>query len=405
MISISRGIALSVLGTGLLFSGCKTVQIPQPIVPEQAKDYSRPLPPGMAALRKITDPAQLPDFRTAYDVDREGLLAALDHSAHWFSLPSSQKYFPVQGLPEITHERAQASLGAFREILTTAHSGDELHSRILARFDVYESVGCDDKGTVLFTGYYTPIFDGSLTRTGEYLYPLYKQPPDLMKNAAGECLGRKLPDGSIVPYYTRKEIDAGAIKGEELVYLKDPFEAYVCTVQGSARLRLPDGTWFNIGYQANNGREYTSVGTLLVEAGLLPREQLSLAGLIQFFRQHPEKRDEYLPRNERYVFFQTGEATPLGSLGLPVTTNCTLATDKSIFPRGCLAFVDTQIPRATPGGDLVAEPWRHFALDQDTGGAIRAAGRADVYLGVGEEAGRIAGGTLHEGRLYYLFLK
>ena len=119
---------------------------------------------------------------------------------------------------------------------------------------MYESVGCDDNGTVLFTGYYTPIFDCSLTRTEEYRWPLYKQPPDLVKNAAGACLGRKLPDGSIVPYYTRKEIDAGAVKGQELVYLKDPFEAYICTVQGSARLKLPDGSWFDIGYAANNGQ-------------------------------------------------------------------------------------------------------------------------------------------------------
>ena len=411
MISTTRRIALSLLSAGLLscavpctlvMSGCAKTRIPEPPPPE-AKDYARPLPAGMPALRKITDPARLPDFRAAFDADREGLLTALNLSIGWFERPSSKKFFPVQ---DITHERAAASLAAFREILTSAHSGDELQARILASFDVYESVGCDDAGTVLFTGYYTPIFDASLTPTAEYRWPLYKTPPDLVKDANGECVGRKLPDGTIEKsYYSRREIDQGAIKGQELVYLKGRFEAFVCTVEGSAQLRLPDGSMFKVGYQANNGKNYTSVGQALVEAGLLPKEQLTLSNLIKFFHQNPEKMDEFLPRNERYVFFQKTDTAPVGSLGVPVTDRCSIATDKSLFPRGCLAFVDTQAPLAMASGEPVKARWRHFALDQDSGGAIRAAGRADIYVGVGDQAGRIAGWMLDEGRLYYLFLK
>jgi membrane-bound lytic murein transglycosylase A len=381
-------------------SGCAKVQIPEP-PPPVVKDYARPLPAGMPALRKITDPARLPDFRAAFDADREGLLTALNLSLGWFAKPSSRKFFPVQ---DITHERAAASLTAFREILTSAHSGDELQARILAGFDVYESVGCDDAGTVLFTGYYTPIFDGSLTPTDEYRWPLYKAPPDLVKDARGDGM-RKLPDGSLVPYYTRAEIEAGAAKGQELVYLKDRFEAFVCTVEGSAQLRLPDGSLFKAGYRANNGKKYTSVGLALVDAGLLPKEQLTLSNLIKFFQANPGKMDEFLPRNERYVFFQKTDTAPTGCLGVPVTERCTIATDKSVFPRGCLAFVDTQAPLATASGEPVKARWQHFALDQDSVGAIRAAGRADIYVGIGDQAGRVAGWMLDEGRLYYLFLK
>jgi membrane-bound lytic murein transglycosylase A len=336
-------------------------------------------------------------------VDREGLLAALNYSISWFAKPSSAKFFPVQ---DITHERAAASLVAFREILTSAHSAEELQAKILAGFDVYESVGCDDNGTVLFAGYYTPIFDASLTPTDEYRWPLYKAPPDLVKDANGECIGRKLPDGSVEKtYYTREEIDKGAVKGQELVYLKDRFEAYVCTVEGSAQLRLPDGSMFKAGYQANNGKAYTSVGLALVEAGLLPKDQLTLSNLIKFFQQNPQKLDEYLPRNERYVFFQQTDTAPVGCLNVPVTERCTIATDKSLFPRGCLAFVDTRAPFASATGEPVKARWQHFALDQDSGGAIRAAGRADIYVGIGDQAGRMAGWMLDEGRLYYLFLK
>ena len=395
-------ILLAWLGVAILLPGCAKMEIPEPL-PAPAKDYYRPLPPGAPALRKIIDPARLPDFRSAFMDDREGLLVALNHSIRYFNLPSSKKHYPIQG---ITHADAAQSLIAFRDLLTSAHSGEEFHQRILASFDVYESVGCDDQGAVQFTGYYTPIFDASLTPTAEYRWPLYKLPADLVKDPDGECKGRRLPDGTTAPgYYSRAEIDAGALKGQELVYLKDRFEAYICTVQGSARFRLPGGTWFNVGYHGNNGKNYTSVGLLLVEAGLLPQDQLSLFGLMSFFRRNAEKMGEYLPRNERYVFFEGTDMPPTGSLNLPVTARRTIATDKSIFPRGCLAFVETQIPAASPEGSMSRGPFRQFVLDQDTGGAIRAAGRADIYLGVGDEAGRIAGWTLSEGRLCYLFLK
>ncbi len=389
------------MAVSMVPAGCARVTIPEP-PPRVRKDYSRPLPPGAPALRRITDPARIPDFRRAFNTDREALLTALNHSIRYFGYPSSKKYYPIQG---ITHDRAAASLIAFREFLLSAHSGDEFHHRILAAFDVYESVGCDNGGTVLFTGYYTPIFDASLTPTDQYRWPLYRLPSDLVKGEEGQCLGRRLPDGSLVPYHSRAEIAAGALKGYELAYLKDRFEAYVCTIQGSAKLRLHDGRWFDVAYHGNNGMPYTSVGRLLVAAGLIPRDRLTLSNLIQFFRTRSDMMEEYLPRNERYVFFRETSAPPTGSLGLPVTPYRTVATDKSLFPRGSLTFVETQIPRVNPNGSLVKAPLRDFFLDQDTGGAIRAAGRADLYLGIGDKAGRVAGWTFSEGRLYYLFLK
>jgi membrane-bound lytic murein transglycosylase A len=266
-------------------------------------------------------------------------------------------------------------------------------------------VGCDNQGTVLFTGYYTPVFEASVTPTSDYRWPLYRLPPDLVKGSEGECLGRRLSDGSLAPYYTRAEIDAGVLDGHELVYLKDPFEAYVCSVQGSARLRLPEGEWLGVGYDGNNGKPYTSVGRILVEDGLISSEKLSLSNMIEFFKQNPDKLAEYLPRNARYVFFRRAEGPPTGSLGMPVTPRRSLATDKRIFPRGCLTFVDTKMPGPEVAGERAEAPFQQFMLDQDTGGAIRAPGRADIYVGVGDEAGRIAGWTFCEGGLFYLFLK
>jgi len=367
--------------------------------PAPEKDYYRPLPPGADALRKITDPAQLPDFRPAFAADRAALLAALERSIAYFTYPSSRRYYPVQG---ITHDRAQRSLAAFREILRAARSAEEFRQRIVEAFDVYQSIGCDDRGTVLFTGYYTPIFDARRKPDAEYRWPLYRQPPDLVKDGEGRCLGRRTADGSIVPYYTRGQIEEGALAGHELVWLKDRFEAYVVTIQGSAKLRLEDGSLMNVGYAANNGYDYTSVALAMLKDGVIGKAQLSLSGLIEFFKRRPELMSRYLPLNKRYVFFRETDEEPRGSLGLAVTPYATLATDKDIFPRGCLTFVDTYIPSAD-GGEQ--RPFKRFLLDQDTGGAIRAAGRADIYIGVGDEAGRMAGWTYAEGKLYYLFLK
>lgn len=393
-------IGLGLMAAAILLGGCGRAVIPD--LPAAAKDYYRQLAPGESALRKITDPADLPDFRPAFDGDRSALLAALDQSVRYFGYPSSRKYYPVQ---DITHARAVAGLVAFRETLNSASTADEFQERVVNTLDVYESVGCDSAGTVLFTGYYTPIFDASLTQTAEFRWPLYKMPSDLEKGPEGETLGRRTTEGSLVPHYTRGEIDAGALKGLELVWLKDRFDAYVCTVQGSAQLRLPDGSLFKIGYAANNGKEYAGIGPMLVKEGRLPVEKLTLSGLTEYFQQHPEMMDQYLPRNERYVFFQETEKAPTGSLGLPVTPYRSIATDKSLFPRGCLAFVQTQVPASDGALNFQQAPFRQFVLDQDAGGAIRAAGRCDIYLGIGSAAGRIAGWTLSEGRLYYLALK
>lgn len=403
---VGAGAALSI-GLSVVLCGCAREKVtpPPPAVPpptvSTTKDYWRPLPANSPALRKVADPALVPDIRSALEGDRQELVKALDRSANYLRTKSSERHFPIEG---IDHARALRSVQEFRALMASASSVEELQRLIFSRFEVYESVGCDDQGTVLFTGYYTPIFDANLTQTDVFRYPLYKRPDDLVGGANGEILGRKLADGKIVPYYTREEIEAGAIKGHEIAWLKDRFEAYVCTIQGSAQLRLPGGGLLRIGYSGNNGYPYTSVGQQMIKDGIIERSQLSLAGLTAHFRSNPDQMDHYLPLNKRYVFFTRTDSQPIGSLGVVVTPRHTIATDKSLFPRGCVALVDTVVPKVGPDGPERAD-FRQFVLDQDTGGAIRAAGRCDIYLGIGDEAGKIAGWTLSEGRLYYFFVK
>jgi membrane-bound lytic murein transglycosylase A len=334
--------------------------------------------------------------------DRAALLRSIDNSLAYLAKPSSQKFFPYL---DITHERAVATLRALREILASAPDpSGQFDAAIRANFEVYQSVGAPAadgsgySGQVLFTGYFTPTYDASPTRAGAYQWPLYKRPTDLVTDYEGEGSGRRDAEGRLAPYYTRQQIESGqvpALKGQELVWLKSRWEAYVITVQGSARLRLTDGRIYEVGYAGTNGHPYVSPGRQMVADGAITKEQLTLAGLGGYFRAHPEAVDKYLWLNPRTTFFAERPGGPFGKLNVPVTPLATVATDKEVYPRAMPAFV------VLPGTGI----GRGFMMDQDAGGAIRAAGRCDVYMGVGETAEQSAGQQLSTGQLYYLALK
>ncbi len=385
-----------------------TKQLPQepqikekelPPEPEK-RDYSRQLPPGERSLRKITDPAEIPDFTGACE-DLSNLEMAIHNSLNYLKKPSSKQYFPYG---DIQHQQMEESLKAFAELIHSGHRGAELNTLLREQFDVYTSVGCDGEGTVLFTGYFTPIFDGSRESSEHFKYPLYSQPEDLVKDSEGNILGRRTGD-EVTPYPPRAEIeDTGMLKGREIMWLDDPFKVFIVHVQGSAKIRQPDGSLIGIGYAANNGHPYKSIGQKMIADGKISKDRMSLSSMIEYFKAHPDEVSEYTSLNPRFVFFRIEDGQPRGSLNEPVIPLRTIATDKSIFPRAGLTFISTTLPRAM-GSNVSQEPYLGFALDQDTGGAIRAPGRCDVYMGQGDTAGRLAGQTYREGRLYYLFLK
>ena len=311
------------LWTAGVLVGCKTTKI------ETTIQYDRPLPPGQLALQKITDPNEIPDFTEAWH-HLDDLGPAIENSLNYLSKASSQQYFPYG---DINHDQAVKTLETFLTLLDAGVRPAELNGLIRAYFDVYMSVGCDDQGTVLFTGYYTPIFDGSFERTERFQYPLYKMPTDLVKGPDGQTLGRQDAEGVLTRYPARAEIEAsGMLAGQELVWLSDPFEAYIAHVQGSAKLRLPDGEIITVGYAANNGHEYESVGEALIADRKIPSDRISLAAMIDYFKRHGDEVDRYTQRNPRFVFFRVTQETPHGSLNEPVTPMRTIATDKSVFP-------------------------------------------------------------------------
>ena len=367
-----------------------------------APEYDKPLAPGQLALRKITNPAEIPDFTTACQ-NVSNLSTAIDNSLNYLNKASSKDFYPYS---DITHEQVVRSLTAFKDMLKSGLAGAQLNDAIRQKFDVYMSVGCDDAGTVLFTGYYTPIFFGSTVKTLQFQYPLYRQPDDLVKGDKGQILGRKSADGKITPYPERAEIEnSNMLAGNEIVWLDDPFKVYVAHVQGSTIIRMSDGRLVTYGYAANNGHEYKGIIKQLIKEGKIPADHVSLASLMDYFKANSSLVRQYTQLNPRFVFFkQSTDSTPRGSINEPVIAYRSIATDKTIFPRAALTFFTTNLPRQM-GTTTYTDPYSGFALDQDTGGAIRAAGRCDIYLGIGDEAGKLAGQTYQEGKLYYLFLK
>jgi membrane-bound lytic murein transglycosylase A len=393
MVHVARRFSAAVLAAAILVAGCQEEKKTKP-------DYNRPLPPGANALRLLQE-REWPDVKPGFSGKDADLMAALDRSVAWFNNPSAEKFFPMF---DVGLTRARTSAYAFRQILRESNSPAEFEQKLKAEFNCYTTVGFDDKGGVLFTGYYTPIFKGSLTPDSTFKYPLYKRPKDLVTDPlSGEPKGRQV-GGSVQPWPTRKEIEeSGMFKGTELVYVADKFEAYIIHVNGSAKIELPDGKFITIGYAGKTDRPYKGIGKTLVAEGKIEPEKLSLMSLKAYFKAHPEDLDKYINANESYVFFSEypGENWPAGSIGVKVTDFRSIATDKTVFPRAGVVYVNTTIP--TPAGSK--KPFNQFVLDQDTGGAIRAAGRADIYMGIGPNAERLAGGEFAEGRMYYFFLK
>ncbi len=258
-------------------------------------------------------------------------------------------------------------------------------------------------GRGLATGYFEPEIAGSRTRSNRYTVPVYGVPADLVEvdlgqfaaNLAGRRVRGRVANARLVPFFDRAEIDAGALvdRGLEIAWAEDAVEFFFLQIQGSGRLRLPDGSIMRIGYASQNGRDYVGIGRLLRDRGELQAGEASMQGIMSYLRSQSDGGAAVMRENPSWVFFRklTG-AGPLGSLGLPVSPRASVATDPAYVPLG--APVLLAMDRAEANGLWIA---------QDTGGAIRGANRFDTFWGAGAEARAIAGGMSARGAVL-LFL-
>ncbi|NNL42805.1 MAG: murein transglycosylase, partial [Desulfobacterales bacterium] len=305
----------------------------------------------------------------------------------------------------------------FLDFTQTKPSNKDLKQFVKSNYLVYQSAGRNNEEEVLFTGYYEPLLEGSLNQNAVYNIPVLTLPDDLIEidlapfseKFKGKKITGRLTNRTVVPYFDRREISQGMIlegKTRPLAWLKDPVDLLFLQIQGSGRIYLDNGTTINVHYHGKNGQPYRSIGKHLIDTGKIPKSEMSMQKIREYLNDHPEQIEDVLNHNPSYVFFKLEEDGPLGCLNVKLTPGRSIALDRRIFPLPSLAFIETKKPLVNADG-LIREwtDFSRFVSSQDTGGAIRGPGRADLFWGNGKYARIAAGYMQHTGKLYFLVLK
>jgi len=257
------------------------------------------------------------------------------------------------------------------------------------------------------TGYYEPVLEGSRTQTDVYNVPVYRRPSNLfVRGYKQDSLSlpnkgpvyRKIGRRKLVPYYDRGEIEDGKIAGRglEIAWLKDPTDLLFAQIQGSARIKFDDGSSVRLNYDAYNGYPYTAVGRILIERGIIPREEMSMQKIREWMAQNPDGAKELRRANRAYIFFRevnlSDKEEAVGAQGIPLTAGRSIAVDKSLHVYGTPFFIEGELPIES---ERAKTPFRRLMIAQDTGSAIIGPARADLFFGAGADAGRVSGRLRH----------
>jgi len=352
--------------------------------------------------------SQYPDFQD--DLQLEEFKTTLDQSLRFLRAVPASTCYTVAGAA-VPVQRLIDSALFFQELLQSSPSPEQLNQQIQRAYTVYRvdnGQGAESR-RMLITGYYQPVFKGSLAPRPPYVYPLYAVPGTLVVRESAtqkKTIGR-FQNGRLLPFWTRKEIESrNLLQGQEMVWLKDPFDVFVLHIQGSGLIQLPDGTVRGVHYAQSNGREYRSIGKYMVDSGRMKLADVNMDSLRLYLAAHPEERDLILHQNDSYIFFHWSEVGPvIGNLGQKLTAGRSIAADQQWYPPGALAFVDSSRPLMEDGEVVAWKRMRRFVSIQDTGSALTGPNRVDLFWGTGEQAGMEAGRMKEDGKVYLLVLK
>jgi membrane-bound lytic murein transglycosylase A len=275
-------------------------------------------------------------------------------------------------------------------------------------FQPFRVFNADDSASGTVTGYYEPLLKGSRTRTSVFKYPIYAQPQDLVTVELADVyadlkfrrLRGRLVDNKLVPYYDRAEIESAKapLKGLELVWVDNAVELFFLQIQGSGQVQLPDGSRIRLGYADQNGHPFRSLGGVLIRRGEIKPERASMQGIKAWAERNPRKLQQFMNANPSYVFFKeidAGGTGPIGTLGVPLTAERSIAVDQRVIPLGVPVFLATTFPGTN-------QPLNRLMVAQDTGGAIAGAVRVDFFWGFGDDAGAQAGRMKQRGEKWVL---
>jgi membrane-bound lytic murein transglycosylase A len=315
------------------------------------------------------------------------------------------------GTETYTAQWLSHSVESFLKKLEENPSSEELRRYLATNYLVYQAGGLKERGRrrMLVTGYYEPIFEGSLTRQKPYLTPLYS-PPSSLKTLTGQNgeiqVGRYNLDQQFVAFWTREEIETTRelMQGNELAFLKDPFDAFLLHVQGSGKIQFPDNSVRAVHYAGSNGLEYKSIGKLLVDEKAMSLEEVTVPAIRTYLQNHQDQLQRILHSNPRYIFFNWGDNLgPKGSSGEILTAGRSIALDSTALPGGSLGYLVSRVPQNGGNGQIAG--WRslsRFVFPQDSGAAIKGTGRVDVFFGHGKDAEFAANHMKEDGNLYFL---
>lgn len=309
-----------------------------------------------------------------------------------------------------------ASLKRLGQIFAQEPDPAKREKTIRDEFDIYQGTGTSGDGNVLVTGYYQPILQGGLHRNARYRWPLYRKPDDLVSadlgrfssDLKGRSVRGRVENGKLIPYYNRHEIDGnGALsgKGLEIVWVDNPVDVFFLHVQGSGIVRLEDGSRFFVNYAEANGHGYKSIGKLLIDEGAIPKDDVSMQSIRRWLADHPAELARVLDSNPSYVFFRRMDDGPFGSTGARLIAGRSAAFDPAQFPRGAVGHIVTTQPVVKNGAMTGTRKISRFIFNHDQGGAIKGAGRMDMFLGAGREAEETAGYMKQSGELVFVILK
>lgn len=354
-----------------------------------------------------------PEFHD--DMDWDSLRRAIEKNLEYLDRVGPNRSFQYGSL-SVESGKVKETQQKLLEILLKKPSPGELDRAIRESFVIYRAAGRKGDRHVLFTGYFEPVYDGSLQSTAVCRYPLYQVPEDLLRidlspfgsEYRGRRITARLEGKKLLPYYSREEIeDRKVLKGRglELAWLKSPVDVAFLHIQGSGCVRLADGSLISVGYAGSNGRPYRSIGRYMIDKGCLTLEEMSMQAIKKYLQGHPEVVDEVLNHNPSYVFFRKKKNGPFGNINVQLTAGRSIALDSRLFPKGALCFIKTRKPVVEDDRIVRWEDFSRLVLNQDTGGAIRGAGRADLFWGRGPYAEIAAGHMKQEGELYILLRK
>lgn len=355
------------------------------------------LPESAVSLKRTTYAAITPkiELSSNFAEQKEQLIIGIGRTLDYLHSDQATKDYKNFEAIGLSREQVAKSLKSFFVHLINSMSQKELVNSLKNDFAIYRSKGHDGNGTVRFTGYFQPVYKASKVRNSKFKYPIFSKPSEFHQWQGSH------PTRVQLEGYDGLGGNQALLKGLEIAYLNNRFEAFMIHVQGSAILEFQDSSRIAVGF--DEGTNYPFRG---ISKEFMQKHGTNWTELNKFFSKNPSLLDEQLQFNNRYIFFKASESPdPIGSIGVPVIAEQSIATDNKFLPPGGIGIIRARLPVSVSDGSVLHRDTARIVLNLDTGSAIKGPGRVDVFMGTGKDAHKKASALYTQGELFYLMVE